>query len=142
MKKSPHRLKSSAQSRRSPGTAHTSGFSFFKMFLHNDRKNLQKFCRAWRSQSWCVQNNVWAASYIHSRRHVPHNSCKSISEYQHCRMKVIFSSSFSSFFFCFADHVRKWKVLLFQIHWKCASGKQHSFLFSGLSRSVLNVKIL
>jgi len=33
-------LKSSAQSRREPGPSETSGFSFFKMFVHDDRKSL------------------------------------------------------------------------------------------------------
>ncbi len=41
------------------------------LILQDVSSQSQKDIRAWRSQSWCVQNNVWTP-YIHSQRHIPH----------------------------------------------------------------------
>ncbi len=98
--------------------SHSSRCFFTLIEIMTDRSS-----RVWRSQSWCVQNNVWTPSYIHSQRHIPH---KDIHANPFLSINII---ERDLILFLLAAHVRKWNVLFFQIHWKCASGKQHTASF-------------
>ncbi len=144
--KSPHHLKSSAQSRRSSGTPQRSGFSFFKMFLHNHRRICRSSVefedlRADVSRIMSEHLLIYIVrdifmQDIHANPFLSINIAES-----ELFLALPFPHPFSALLFIWkcGKKINNLNSEFFQIHWKHASGKQHTTsAFSGLSSSALN----